>query len=87
MQEIAAREDKVIATGHSTISRIGHRQSENVALLDLDATASLSETQFDTSQAVSIYGHVDVLISAVAQGRRSTTPWLLRNCSILRDRM
>ncbi|KAK0736076.1 hypothetical protein B0T21DRAFT_450911 [Apiosordaria backusii] len=72
VQEVAARGDKAIATGRNALARLSHIQSENIALLDLNVTAPLSEVQSTVLQAVSIYGHIDVLVNNAGKSRMSS---------------
>lgn len=69
---IAARGDNVIATGREAHSRLAHLKSDNVALLDLDVTAPLSEIQSTVAQAVTIFGRIDVLVNNAGKSRMSS---------------
>lgn len=63
VSEIVARGDKVIASGRRVQERIGHLQSENVALLELDITADFKTLTAKVIEAWAIFGRVDVLMN------------------------
>lgn len=60
---IAARGDKVVATGRKAEQRLANLKSENIALLDLDVTSSKAEIDEQIKRAVDIFGRIDVLIN------------------------
>jgi len=62
-QAIAARGDRVIATGRNASTRLSHLKTESIAVLDLDVTAPLSAIQGAVAEAVKIFGRIDVLIN------------------------
>ncbi|KAK4183797.1 hypothetical protein QBC35DRAFT_442678 [Podospora australis] len=72
VHSFAARGDKVIATGRGAQSRLAHLKSDNIALLDLDVTAPLSEIQSIIAEAVAIFGRIDVLVNNAGKSRMSS---------------
>ncbi|KAK3387886.1 hypothetical protein B0H63DRAFT_542363 [Podospora didyma] len=63
---IAARGDKVIATGRDATSRLAGlavEKKDSIAVLDLDVTAPLAEIQSVIAHAVTIFGGLDVLVN------------------------
>ncbi|CAM1509577.1 Fc.00g033160.m01.CDS01 [Cosmosporella sp. VM-42] len=63
VEHIIARGDKVIATGRSVQSRLGHLQSDDLALLELDITASVADISAQMAKAWNIFGHIDILMN------------------------
>ena len=63
IKAIAARGDKVVATGRGVEKRIAHLKSENVAVLDLDVTAPKAVINDQIKKAVAIFGRIDVLVN------------------------
>ncbi|KAF4336112.1 3-oxoacyl-(acyl-carrier-) reductase [Fusarium beomiforme] len=63
VQNIAARGDRVIATGRGATDRLKHLQSDDVYLLDLDVTALRAEIDAQIKKAWDVWGHVDVLLN------------------------
>ncbi|SPO03645.1 related to ketoreductases [Cephalotrichum gorgonifer] len=61
--EIAARGDKVVASGRKVQERIGHLKSDNIALLELDITADTPTIKTKIQEAWDIFGHIDVLMN------------------------
>ena len=72
VQGIAGRGDKVIATGRGAEQRLAHLKSDNIAVLDLDVTASKSDIDEQISKAVTLHGRIDVLVNNA--GMSSTSP-------------
>lgn len=60
---IAARGDKVIATGRCAEDRLGKRASNDLVPLDLDVTASLEDIRRQVDKAIGIFGHIDAVVS------------------------
>ncbi|KAL4880755.1 hypothetical protein BJY04DRAFT_228150 [Aspergillus karnatakaensis] len=60
---IAARGDKVIASGRRVEERIGHLKSDSIALLELDIAAGKSAIKTQIEKAWNIFGHIDVLVN------------------------
>ncbi|KAK4221771.1 hypothetical protein QBC38DRAFT_116957 [Podospora fimiseda] len=73
---ILARGDKVIATGRNITTRLAHLKdapsSDSLALLDLDVTDPLSTVQSTVTQAVSIFGCIDVLVNNAGKSKLSS---------------
>ncbi|KAK5651616.1 hypothetical protein OQA88_11889 [Cercophora sp. LCS_1] len=63
VQEIVSRGDKVIATGRKVEERLASLKSDNLALLELDISASREAIAAQIKQAWSIFGHIDVLLN------------------------
>ncbi|KAJ3519488.1 hypothetical protein NM208_g14109 [Fusarium decemcellulare] len=63
IDHLIARGDKVIASGRKVQERLGHLQSERLALLELDITADLTEIQTKIRKAWDIFGNIDVLMN------------------------
>ncbi|KAF4466238.1 3-oxoacyl-(acyl-carrier-) reductase [Fusarium albosuccineum] len=63
VDHLLARGDKVIASGRKVQERLGHLQSERLALLELDITADLAEIQAKIKKAWDIFGNIDVLMN------------------------
>jgi NADP-dependent 3-hydroxy acid dehydrogenase YdfG len=55
--------DKVIASGRNVEARLSALKSDNLALLELDITASTSEIKAKIEHAWSIFGHIDILMN------------------------
>jgi NADP-dependent 3-hydroxy acid dehydrogenase YdfG len=55
--------DKVLASGRNVESRLGHLQSEHLALLELDISASSEEITKQIKIAWNIFGHIDILMN------------------------
>jgi NAD(P)-dependent dehydrogenase (short-subunit alcohol dehydrogenase family) len=60
-----SRGDKVIATAR-TISKITHLQDAGAATMQLDVTATQEELDQKASDAIAIYGKVDILVNNAA---------------------
>jgi NADP-dependent 3-hydroxy acid dehydrogenase YdfG len=58
-----SRGDKVIATGRKVETRLAHLKGTGTSIPDLDVTASQAELDAKVNEAISIYGHVDVLVN------------------------
>jgi NADP-dependent 3-hydroxy acid dehydrogenase YdfG len=54
VHEAISRGDKVIATGRKAETRLAHLKGTGASILDLDAKVA---------KAISIFGHVDVLVN------------------------
>jgi NADP-dependent 3-hydroxy acid dehydrogenase YdfG len=63
VDHIAARGDKVIATGRKAEQRLGHLKSDNVAVLELDITAGKEVIKTQIKKAWEIFGHIDYLLN------------------------
>ena len=63
VNNIAARGDKVIATGRKAEERIANIKSSNIAVLDLDVTAPTEEITAKVKAAVEVFGRIDVLVN------------------------
>ena len=66
VRAIAARGDKVIATGRSASTRLAALKSDSIAVMDLDVTAPLADIQAVVSAAVTGEfggGGIDVLVN------------------------
>ncbi|KAF4963443.1 hypothetical protein FSARC_8540 [Fusarium sarcochroum] len=63
VDHLIARGDKVIASGRKVQERLGHLQSERLALLELDITANFDEIQTKVKKAWGIFGNIDVLMN------------------------
>lgn len=55
--------DKVIASGRNAQNRLGHLQSENSAILELDISADSTEISKQVNSAWNTFGHIDILIN------------------------
>ncbi|KAK3988978.1 hypothetical protein QBC44DRAFT_328523 [Cladorrhinum sp. PSN332] len=73
---ILARGDQVIATGRGITTRLAHLKDasnpDSLSLLDLDVTAPLSSIQSTITQAVSIFGRIDVLVNNAGKSKMSS---------------
>ena len=63
VQHIVDRGDKVIASGRNVEQKLGHVESSNLALLELDITADAAEIGQKMNKAWGIFGHIDVLMN------------------------
>lgn len=64
---VAARGDKVIATGRKAEERlVGKTSSANVVAIDLDVSAPLSEIQAQVKKAIAVFGKIDVVVNNAA---------------------
>jgi NAD(P)-dependent dehydrogenase (short-subunit alcohol dehydrogenase family) len=63
VEHVIARGDRVIATGRNVQDRIGQLQSDRLALLELDITASLADIQARVKSAWDVFGHIDILMN------------------------
>lgn len=63
IEHLLARGDKVIASGRKVQSRLGHLQSDNLSLLELDITADIAEIRAQIAEAWTIFGSIDVLVN------------------------
>ncbi|KAK3944435.1 hypothetical protein QBC46DRAFT_337475 [Diplogelasinospora grovesii] len=69
---IAARGDKVIATGRNASDRLDSIESDSVAVLDLGVCAPFADIQVQVARAVAIFGRIDVLVNNAGLSRMST---------------
>ncbi|RHZ59307.1 hypothetical protein CDV55_106678 [Aspergillus turcosus] len=60
-----SRGDKVIATAR-TVAKIAHLRDAGAAIMQLDVTASQEELDQKASDAIAIYGKVDILVNNAA---------------------
>ncbi|KAK1761526.1 3-oxoacyl-reductase [Echria macrotheca] len=72
VKAIAARGDKVIATGRNASTRLADLKSDSIAVVDLDITQPLDEIKQIVSDAVAIFGRIDVLVNNAGMSRLST---------------
>lgn len=63
INHIVERGDKVVASGRKVEQRLGHLKSENLALLELDITADISEIAAQVAKAWDIFGRIDVVMN------------------------
>jgi NADP-dependent 3-hydroxy acid dehydrogenase YdfG len=63
VKHIVERGDKVIASGRKVAERIGHLQSGNLGLLELDIAAGREHVHEQVKAAWDIFGHIDVLVN------------------------
>ena len=63
VHSILARGDRVVATGRRASSRLEHLKSTGASILDLDVSASQSELDKKITEALAIYGTIDVLVN------------------------
>jgi NAD(P)-dependent dehydrogenase (short-subunit alcohol dehydrogenase family) len=63
VQHLAARGDKVIASGRKAEERLNHLKSDDVAVLDLDICAGWTDIKRQVERAWNIFGHIDVLMN------------------------
>ncbi|KXJ87915.1 hypothetical protein Micbo1qcDRAFT_123975 [Microdochium bolleyi] len=63
VQEIVSRGDKVIASGRKVEERLGSIKSDDIALLELDITASVEDITAKLKDATSIFGHIDIVMN------------------------
>jgi NAD(P)-dependent dehydrogenase (short-subunit alcohol dehydrogenase family) len=63
VQHLAARGDKVIASGRKAEERLSHLKSDEVAVLDLDICAGWTDIERQVERAWNIFGHIDVLLN------------------------
>jgi NADP-dependent 3-hydroxy acid dehydrogenase YdfG len=63
IEHIVSRGDKVIASGRKVEQKLGHLKSDNLALLELDITASFAEISAQINKAWNIFGHIDILMN------------------------
>ncbi|VUC36837.1 unnamed protein product [Clonostachys rosea] len=61
VQHLASRGERVIATGRKAEERLAHLKSENVAVLDLDVTASRDQIDAQIAKAWQVWGRIDIL--------------------------
>lgn len=61
---VLKRGDKVIATGRArSLAKLNDLKDKGAAILELDVTAPLDKLHAVAKEAVSIYGHVDVVVN------------------------
>jgi len=60
---VLARGDKVIATARNAETRLVALKEAGAAVLDLDVNAPFPEIEQKIQEAISVYGHVDVLVN------------------------
>ena len=72
VDSIAARGDKVIATGRNASQRLADKKSDNVAALDLDVAASKADIEVQIRKALDIFGRIDVLINNAGMSSTSS---------------
>jgi NADP-dependent 3-hydroxy acid dehydrogenase YdfG len=63
VEHIISRGDRVIASGRKVEQRLSHVKSDNVALLELDITASIEDIKTTVNRAWEIFGHVDIVMN------------------------
>jgi len=63
VHQIIARGDRVIATGRNSDTKLAHLSSTGAAILDLDVSSGVSKITETVNRAISIYGHIDVLVN------------------------
>lgn len=63
VESILAKGDKVIATGRGDVSRLDSLKGMGAATLSLDVTAPQHVVDEIVSQAIKIYGQIDVLVN------------------------
>lgn len=63
VQEIAARGDKVIATGRNAEERLADIKSDRIAVLDLDISVGKDAVEKQVLRAKDIWGRLDVLVN------------------------
>ncbi|KAJ4328899.1 hypothetical protein N0V84_000687 [Fusarium piperis] len=63
IEQVAARGDKVIASGRNVEKRLGHLKSDKIALLELDITSTLVDLKKKIEKAWEIFGKIDVLMN------------------------
>jgi NADP-dependent 3-hydroxy acid dehydrogenase YdfG len=62
VRQILSRGDKVIATARNS-ARIESLASQGAAVLELDVTHSQGDIDRIIAHAITIYGHIDVLVN------------------------
>ena len=62
VSEISARGDRVIATAWNISKLLDFAHSDNVKLLELDTTESHDSLDEKVSEAIGLFGQVDVLV-------------------------
>ncbi|RSM10816.1 hypothetical protein CEP52_003381 [Fusarium oligoseptatum] len=72
IEQVVARGDKVIASGRNVEKRLGHLKSDNIALLELDITATLVELRKKIETAWKIFGKIDVLMNNAGMSTMSS---------------
>jgi len=60
---IVARGDRVVATGLNASNSIKHLEGPNVAILDLDITATQIELDRKIKEALGFFGGIDILVN------------------------
>lgn len=63
VHSIIARGDRVIATGRNASSKLQHLSGTGAHVLDLDVTASQAELNEKVSEALKVYGGIDLLVN------------------------
>lgn len=63
IEQVVARGDKVIASGRNVEKRLGHLNSDKIALLELDITANIVDLRAKIEKAWAIFGKIDVLMN------------------------
>lgn len=61
-QAALARGDKVIATARAPISRLTELEKAGAIALEFDVTGSLQDVQLLVDKAISVFGHIDVVV-------------------------
>jgi len=69
---VSARGDLVIATGRQATTRLADLKSSSISLIDLDVTAPLNETKQAVSNAVKVFGRIDVLVNNAGMSGMAT---------------
>lgn len=62
VKNLLARGDKVIATARN-LSKIEDLKKDGASVMQLDVTAAQTELDAKAKEAISVYGHVDVLVN------------------------
>jgi len=65
VRQILGRGDKVIATGRK-LEKLQHLQPLGAAILELDVTDTQQNLEAIVSEAIGIYGRIDVLVNNAA---------------------
>lgn len=60
---IIARGDKVIASGRNVSSKLQHLKGTGAHILDIDVTASQAVLNEKITEALKVYGGIDVLVN------------------------
>jgi NADP-dependent 3-hydroxy acid dehydrogenase YdfG len=63
VSRIVARGDRVVATGRQAEQRLASLRSDNVAVVDLDVSASRESVEAQVKKAWEAFGQIDVLVN------------------------